>query len=147
MKATKRGLELTQEEDFDTPSDIECFYSNMEDAVHNAVKKHRDEDIASDAMSFARYAHRMASLAEMWGWACDVYAEYENSRLQDAPIVLTVVPKYARPVEEWREEMGPVLWWKNSTQRFPYLGTPLDIEFDASYKWFSPIDFPEIPGN
>lgn len=89
----------------------------------------------------------MASLAEMWGWACDVHSEYVNSSDEGAPIVLTAVPKYARPVEEWREEIGPVLWWKSSNRERPYVGTPLDIEFDVSYKWFSPIDLPEIPGN
>jgi len=31
-----------------------------------------------------------------------------------------------RPLEEWDEEDGPVLWWEFPIQEAPYVGTPHD---------------------
>lgn len=33
----------------------------------------------------------------------------------------------ARPLADWHEEDGPVLWWKFPVREPPYVGTPLDI--------------------
>lgn len=33
----------------------------------------------------------------------------------------------ARPIEDWAEEDGPVLWWKFPVTEPPYVGTPLDV--------------------
>ena len=59
--------------------------------------------------------------------------------------VIIAVPKYARHVDEWGEDDGNVLWWRDTTEDTPYVGTPLDENFDDDYKWWSPIDIPEIP--
>lgn len=32
----------------------------------------------------------------------------------------------ARPLSEWHEDDGPVLWWKLPINETPYVGTPLD---------------------
>lgn len=34
-----------------------------------------------------------------------------------------------RPIAEWREDMGPVLWWRFPITEPPYVGTPLDLGF------------------
>lgn len=36
-------------------------------------------------------------------------------------------PPAVRPLKEWREEFGPVLWWKFPITEPPYVGTPLDL--------------------
>lgn len=36
-------------------------------------------------------------------------------------------PAGARPLSEWHEEIGPVLWWKFPINEPPYVGTPLDL--------------------
>lgn len=33
----------------------------------------------------------------------------------------------ARPLSEWHEDMGPVLWWAWPITEAPYIGTPLDL--------------------
>lgn len=33
----------------------------------------------------------------------------------------------ARPIAEWNEEDGPVLWWCFPIAEAPYVGTPLDL--------------------
>lgn len=32
----------------------------------------------------------------------------------------------ARPLSEWHEDIGPVLWWWFPVREPPYVGTPLD---------------------
>ena len=33
----------------------------------------------------------------------------------------------AKPLSEWHEDIGPVLWWKFPINEPPYIGSPLDI--------------------
>lgn len=33
----------------------------------------------------------------------------------------------ARPLEDWHEDIGDVLWWRFPIQEAPYCGTPLDL--------------------
>lgn len=34
----------------------------------------------------------------------------------------------ARPIDEYHEDMGNVLWWKFPINEPPYVGTPLDLD-------------------
>lgn len=56
----------------------------------------------------------------------------------------------ARPVSEWHEDDGPVLWWFFPIQEAPYVGTPLDEtwaehELDGLYTHWTPIPIPPRP--
>lgn len=33
----------------------------------------------------------------------------------------------ARPLDEWNEDDGDVLWWKFPIEEAPYVGSPLDL--------------------
>lgn len=35
----------------------------------------------------------------------------------------------ARPISEYHEDMGPVLWWRFPIDEPPYVGSPLDLGF------------------
>jgi hypothetical protein len=37
-----------------------------------------------------------------------------------------------RPLSEWHEDMGPMLWWKFPVTEAPYVGSPLDCGFAIS---------------
>ena len=74
----------------------------------------------------------------------------------------------ARPISEYHEDMGPVLWWKFPVDEPPYVGSPLDSGLpvettirdsvrDYTYThfhggWpgyhthFTPIEMPDVPG-
>ena len=39
----------------------------------------------------------------------------------------------ARPLAEWHEDMGPVLWWKFPIEEPPYCGSPLDTDWINDY--------------
>jgi len=40
-------------------------------------------------------------------------------------------PVIARPIAEYHEDMGDVLWWKFPITEPPYVGTPNDLGFDV----------------
>lgn len=35
-----------------------------------------------------------------------------------------------RPIDDWHEDIGDVIWWKFPVNEPPYVGTPLDSEWD-----------------
>lgn len=37
------------------------------------------------------------------------------------------------PEEEWHEDDGNVIWWKLPINEPPYVGTPLDSDFEEGY--------------
>lgn len=37
------------------------------------------------------------------------------------------------PIEKWHEDDGNVIWWKLPINEPPYVGTPLDIDFEQDY--------------
>lgn len=39
---------------------------------------------------------------------------------------IVAAPHPARPLSEWHEDIGPVLWWKFPVTEAPYIGSPLD---------------------
>lgn len=41
-------------------------------------------------------------------------------------------PIIARPLEEYHEDMGDVLWWKFPITEPPYVGSPLDLGFSVA---------------
>lgn len=137
MEKTTRGLELTRA---GWESDTKRFCQFMKNAARDAASE-LQRDIASDSPETLKfYTNRIAAISEIWFWVRKVLRTYENT-----PAVLIAVPKYARHINEWREDDGPVLWWPDTPTARPYVGTRHDKGFDVTYTWWSPIDTPEIP--
>ena len=137
MRRTSRGLELTRTERI---GDAERLFDTVKDAARTAAKELQHEISSGNPGNFVIYTNQIAAIAEIWRWTRGVFCNYENT-----PAVLIAVPKYARHIDEWRESMGPVLWWRDGTDDHPYVGTPHDTDFDPTYKWWSPIDIPDMP--
>lgn len=55
------------------------------------------------------------------------------------------VQQSARPLEEWGEDYGDVLWWKFPIEEPPYVGSPLDANWPAYHTHWTPIVLPEPP--
>lgn len=137
MKNTRRGLELTRT---DWGSDARLLFTTVRTAVlTNATELKRQIENDNPGSSIL-HATTIAAVSEIWFWAHNVLCDYK-----DVPAVLLAVPKYARHIDEWRESMGPVLWWRDDTKDCPHVGTPHDDNFDETRQWWSPIDTPEIP--
>lgn len=52
------------------------------------------------------------------------------------------VQRPARPLEEWGEDNGDVLWWKFPIEEPPYAGSPLDAAWPGYHTHWTPIPMP-----
>jgi hypothetical protein len=50
-----------------------------------------------------------------------------------------------KPIADWREDVGPVMWWKFPITEEPYVGTPLDDDFPDHVTHWTPIPVPDEP--
>lgn len=55
------------------------------------------------------------------------------------------VQECPRPLEEWHEDYGDVLWWKFPIEEPPYVGSPLDEKWPAYHTHWTPIVLPQPP--
>ena len=74
--------------------------------------------------------------------SCDEQVE----RIADHLIMNGVtVQEPVRPLEEWWEAYGDVLWWKFPIEEPPYVGSPLDENWPGYHTHWTPIPLPEPP--
>jgi hypothetical protein len=52
--------------------------------------------------------------------------ERENHKRLASQIAELEVLLLPRHIDEWREDIGPVLWWTSPVWEAPYVGSPLD---------------------
>lgn len=50
--------------------------------------------------------------------------------------------KFARPLSEWREDDGAVLWWTSPVNEPPWAGSPIDTDWPGYHTHWTPIDVP-----
>lgn len=56
-------------------------------------------------------------------------------------------PPRPRPLEEWDEDDGAVLWWALPVREPPYVGSPLDDDFPGHFvTHWTPLVCPEVSG-
>ena len=51
----------------------------------------------------------------------------------------------ARPLEEWDEDYGDVLWWVFPIEEPPYIGSPLDLAWPGYHTHWTSIEVPKPP--
>ncbi|MDH2334266.1 hypothetical protein [Paenibacillus polymyxa] len=49
-----------------------------------------------------------------------------------------------RPIDEWGEDHGDVLWWEFPIVEPPYCGTPLDADWPDYHTHWTPINIPVL---
>jgi hypothetical protein len=67
---------------------------------------------------------------------CD---EFERLRKLEAE---HVERRRLRVLEDWYEDLGPVLWWTCPVVEPPYCGTPLDEDFPEYMTHWTPLEDP-----
>ena len=55
------------------------------------------------------------------------------------------VKEGARPIEEWNEDFGDVLWWKFPIEEPPYVGSQLDENWSGYHTHWTFIPIPQPP--
>ena len=56
---------------------------------------------------------------------------------------MNVPSKKPRPLEEWGEDYGDVLWWAFPIEEPPYVGSPLDEKWPGYHTHWTPFAVPE----
>jgi hypothetical protein len=51
----------------------------------------------------------------------------------------------ARPLAEWHEDFGPMLWWSFPIEEAPWAGTPNDSNWPGYHTHWTPILLPALP--
>lgn len=64
---------------------------------------------------------------------------YDNARR-----TIVAVPAKARPLSEWHDDMGPVLWWSFPIEEEPYVGTPNDLGRSAEIEFRISCEEPKL---
>ncbi len=54
-------------------------------------------------------------------------------------------PHKARPLDAWREEHGPVLWWRFPIEEPPFAGDPRGSDWPGYHTHWTPIPLPAQP--
>lgn len=50
-----------------------------------------------------------------------------------------------RPINEWHEDKGDVLWWSFPIEEPPYYGSPVDSDWPDYHTHWTPLIIPEEP--
>ena len=72
------------------------------------------------------------------GWTKGEFADYLIAHG-------VMVQECARPLEEWGEDYGDVLWWKFPIEEPPHVGSPLDADWPGYHTHWTPITLPRLP--
>jgi hypothetical protein len=67
---------------------------------------------------------------------------YPDTPAQPAATVPEIT---ARPIDEWGEDYGDVLWWTFPIEESPYCGSPLDSDWPDYHTHWTPLVIPEAP--
>ncbi len=67
-------------------------------------------------------------------------------RSRPAPAVDVLDALRPRPLDDWHEDIGEVLWWKFPLVEPPYVGSPLSTEWPGYHTHWTPIQVPLVDG-
>ena len=96
--------------------------------------------LCAECAFYSMKKHKCMNGATDEGKATDHF--YADCPLYD---VVPVERVAARPLEEWHEDYGDVLWWKFPIEEPPYVGSPLDSDWSGYHTHWTPIEVPEPP--
>ena len=81
-----------------------------------------------------------------WDNPLQLSCDEQVQRIADHLIMNGVtVQDGARPIEEWNEDFGDVLWWKFPVEEPPYVGSPLDEKWPGYHTHWTFISIPKPP--
>jgi hypothetical protein len=95
----------------------------------------------SDASTAIERAATWIELGELGGTPDAVALVATLRDFVRTPRVATV----ARPIDEWHEDHGDMLWWRFPVNEPPYSGSPLDDDWPGYHTHWTPIVCPDAP--
>lgn len=132
----------------DTLAESENFWETLAKARAEATKRGIK---ANSIVINKNMVHVPEGFAQWPEMICGLRCFFTGSELPDgycfslqyAPS-LGQKPK-VRPLEEWHEDYGDVLWWKFPVEEPPYVGSPLDAAWPGYHTHWTEIVCPEPP--
>ncbi|MFD1776979.1 hypothetical protein [Paenibacillus rhizophilus] len=115
--------------------------NRLEANYHSLWAKQQAYGACFDADGTIRKAANIANFAMM-------IADNARSTLYpDTPAPTRGTEKWdiPRPIDEWHEDVGPVLWWTFPIEEPPYCGTPLDGDWPEYHTHWTPFIVPFTP--
>lgn len=147
----------------DLSSAIEALTQRFYPTMPQAVAKVADEDDyerfdRDDHEQCARALGHLLELAESASlmrvvYGCAVMLDPANKcvdpdadTIEHHPHALAgLEAKKPRPLDDWHEDVGDVLWWRFPINEPPYVGTPLDSDWPDYHTHWTPIICPDAP--
>jgi hypothetical protein len=125
-----RGCEEEPEEPLDLDDPLQCY----------RILKYLID--LSDSASLGRVVMGAAVMLDPRNQCVDPDAD----TIEHHPLTLAAkAAKQARPLAEYHEDQGVVLWWKFPVDEPPYMGTPLDYEWPGYHTHWTPLIVPDAP--
>lgn len=114
-----------------------------------------DEDNADHCREVLEHLLKLVRSASLMRvvFGCAVMLDPENKcvdpdadTIEHHPDALAgLAAKQARPLIEWREEMGDVLWWSFPVDESPWCGQPSDDDWPCYHTHWTPLVVPDEP--
>ncbi|MGK7653194.1 hypothetical protein ACSQ76_12485 [Roseovarius sp. B08] len=82
--------------------------------------------------------HSTPNLTHIGTWATTRYPDHAVGYVRKERLT-----PGARPLEDWHEDLGFVVWWKFPVDEPAWIGTPNDSDWPGYHTHFTP--HPEIP--
>lgn len=76
-------------------------------------------------------------------WGCVTMLDPRNGLVDPNADTIERAPVVARPLAEWHEDMGAVLWWLLPVDEPPYCGQPGDSDWPGYHTHWTPLTPPD----
>lgn len=86
-------------------------------------------------------------------WGCAVLLDPKNQCVDPAADTIEHHPdtlagrkaRHTRPLSEWGESDGPVLWWRFPAAETPFVGSPRSADWPGTHTHWTPLTVPQQP--
>ncbi len=120
----------------------------LADALESLCENHDSEAFSLDDEEQCRrvceYLIRLTRSASLGRivMGMSVVCDPDNEVIDPDSDVLELHPKHrppaARPLAEWHEDDGPVVWWRFPVEEPAWIGTPLDEDWPGDHTHWTP---------
>lgn len=102
--------------------------------IQHQIAKQQDEEIYKAVLHFVPNVDKEELMRAL---------NYDRQQYEKGYLDGKADAAEARPIDEWDEDMGDVLWWKFPIEEAPYVGSPLDAAWPGYHTHWTPIPIPK----
>ncbi|MEK3674624.1 hypothetical protein [Paenibacillus sp. FSL R10-2771] len=114
----------------------------LQEAKERGEREQRLKEAIENALKWTWY-HSEANMVEIDTVLNDILDTlYPDTPAQPSASTPEIT---ARPIDDWHEDYGDVIWWTFPIQESPYCGSPLDMDWPGYHTHWTPIMIPAAP--